>query len=190
MGYWIAAMIPFVYIVYALLVGLSSATESEQDPAVRNLIKFAQKATVVSWCTYPVVYVFPMLGISGGNVVVLIQLGYSCSDIISKCGVGLLIYSITMAKSAAIRAGNEETPLYGTKGNFGASVSLTRATRACLVTFSPLSLPTLIGVSVFFLDHFGVWSSIELSPSSYGKPLSMILERVLPPSKTSAGGGV
>jgi len=115
--YWIAAMIPFVYIVYALLVGLSSATESEQDPAVRNLIKFAQKATVVSWCTYPVVYVFPMLGISGGNVVVLIQLGYSCSDIISKCGVGLLIYSITMAKSAAIRAGNEETPLYGTKGN-------------------------------------------------------------------------
>jgi hypothetical protein len=59
-----------------------------------------------------------MLGISGGNVVVLIQLGYSCSDIISKCGVGLLIYSITMAKSAVIRAGNEETPLCGTKGNY------------------------------------------------------------------------
>ena len=115
--YWIAAMIPFVYIVHALLVGLSSATESEQNPVVRSLIKFAQKATVVSWCTYPVVYVFPMLGISGGNVVVPIQLGYSCSDIISKCGVGLLIYSITMAKSAVIRAGNEETPLYGTKGN-------------------------------------------------------------------------
>ena len=89
--YWIAAMIPFVYIVHALLVGLFSATESEQNPVVRSPIKFAQKATVVSWCTYPVVYVFPMLGISGGNVVVPIQLGYSCSDIISKCGVGLLI---------------------------------------------------------------------------------------------------
>merc|ERR1740117_567553 len=72
----------------------------------------------------------------------------------------------------------------------GDGLSVTRFLRFPLVTFSPLSLPTLIGVSVFFLDHFGVWSSIELSPSSYGKPLSMILERVLPPSKTSAGGGV
>lgn len=111
--YWAAAMVPFCYIVYTLLVGLSDSTESEQDPAVRDLIKLAQKATVFSWCTYPVVYVFPMLGLSGSEVVIFIQLGYSVSDIISKCGVGLLIYSITMAKSRAIRAINEETPLKG-----------------------------------------------------------------------------
>lgn len=56
-----------------------------------------------------------MLGIDGASAVVAIQLGYSVSDIIAKCGVGLLIYSITSAKSAAIKSGqSEETPLtYG-----------------------------------------------------------------------------
>jgi len=42
-----------------------------------------------------------MLGLEGGGVVVGIQLGYSVSDIISKCGVGCIVYSITMAKTAA-----------------------------------------------------------------------------------------
>jgi len=107
--WWMAAMVPFLYIVYTLLIGLSAATQSESDPKVRDLVKLAQVATVISWCTYPVVYIFPMMGISGSNVVVMIQLGYSVSDIVSKCGVGLLVYSITMAKTAA--KNSEETPL-------------------------------------------------------------------------------
>merc|ERR1711865_1247918 len=106
-----AAMIPFLYIVYTLLAGLGDATDSETDPHVRGLLKGVQWWTVISWCTYPVVYVFPMFGITGTHAVVAIQLGYSVSDIISKCGVGLMIYQITMAKSAAIKHGNEETPL-------------------------------------------------------------------------------
>jgi len=111
--YWIGAMVPFLYIVKTLLIGLADATNSEDDPAVRDLIKGVQWWTVISWCTYPVVYVFPMLGIAGTNVVVAIQIGYSVSDIISKCGVGLMIYQITIAKSAGMKKGNEETPLYG-----------------------------------------------------------------------------
>ena len=87
-----------------LLVGLSEATNSEEDPAVKELIRAAQVWTVISWCTYPIVYVFPMMGISGPSSVVAIQLGYSCSDIISKCGVGLLIYQITNAKSKNMQA--------------------------------------------------------------------------------------
>jgi len=31
--------------------------------------------------------------------VVAIQVGYCCSDVISKCGVGFIIYGITSAKS-------------------------------------------------------------------------------------------
>jgi bacteriorhodopsin len=99
--YWGAAMLPFLYIVYTLLVGLAGATASEADPRIAAKIKMAQVWTVISWCTYPVVYLFPMLGIEGENAAVGIQLGYSVSDIISKCGVGLLICSITMDKSAA-----------------------------------------------------------------------------------------
>merc|ERR1712161_140705 len=60
---------------------------------------YAELMTVISRCTYPVVYLFPMLGISASAAVVGIQVGYCASDIISKCGVGLLIYQITYAKS-------------------------------------------------------------------------------------------
>jgi bacteriorhodopsin len=50
-GYWTAAMIPFLYIVYTLLVGLGDATDSETDPHVRGLLKGVQWWTVISWCT-------------------------------------------------------------------------------------------------------------------------------------------
>jgi len=103
--YWMLAMLPFCYIVYELLVGLAAATNSETDPRVRDLVFRAQWVTVVSWLTYPVVYIFPMLGFSGAQAVVNIQVGYCVSDVISKCGVGLIIYSITAAKSAAEKDG-------------------------------------------------------------------------------------
>merc|ERR1712209_160537 len=103
--YWMLAMLPFCYIVYELLVGLAAATASEADPRVRDLVFRAQWVTVVSWLTYPVVYIFPMLGFKGAQAVVNIQVGYCVSDVISKCGVGLIIYSITAAKSAADKQG-------------------------------------------------------------------------------------
>merc|ERR1712048_969242 len=97
---WFSSMLFFLYIVYELLVGLSSATNEETGPEIKSKIKAAQVMTVISWCTYPVVYLFPMLGINAASAVVSIQIGYCASDIISKCGVGLLIYQITAAKSA------------------------------------------------------------------------------------------
>jgi len=97
--YWGFAMVPFLYVVYELLVGLAAARNAETNSDVKDLIFRAQWVTVVSWLTYPVVYIFPMLGFSGAEAVVAIQVGYCASDIISKCGVGLIIYSITSAKS-------------------------------------------------------------------------------------------
>jgi bacteriorhodopsin len=97
---WFMSMCFFLYIVYELLVGLSDATNSEADPVIAGKIRTAQVMTVISWCTYPIVYLFPMLGITAAKAVVGIQIGYCVSDIISKCGVGLVIYQITYAKSA------------------------------------------------------------------------------------------
>merc|ERR1712014_529413 len=97
---WFVSMTFFLYIVYELLVGLSAATNSEADPVIKSKIRTAQVMTVISWCTYPVVYLFPMLGITASSAVVAIQIGYCVSDIISKCGVGLVIYQITYAKSS------------------------------------------------------------------------------------------
>merc|ERR1712023_503012 len=95
---WFLSMSFFLYIVYELLVGLSAATNKEA-PEIAGKIRTAQVMTCISWCTYPVVYLFPMLGISAASSVVSIQLGYCVSDIISKCGVGLVIYQISKAKS-------------------------------------------------------------------------------------------
>merc|ERR1719265_1650403 len=92
---WFLSMCFFLYIVYELLVGLSEATNSEQDPVIRAKIGTAQVMTVISWCTYPIVYLFPMLGINAAHAVMGIQIGYCASDIISKCGVGLVIYQIS-----------------------------------------------------------------------------------------------
>merc|ERR1712054_644265 len=92
----------FLFIVYKLLVGLKGAIAKETNPDVSSMLNQVCLATVVSWCTYPVVYLFPFFKISGAEAVVAIQCGYCVSDVISKCGVGFLIYNITVAKSAAM----------------------------------------------------------------------------------------
>merc|ERR1712151_1442937 len=94
----------FLSIVYTLLIGLADATAREEDPDVKSMISLSQVVTVISWCTYPVVYLFPMFGIGGAQAVVAVQVGYCVSDIISKCGVGLFIYQITALKSANERS--------------------------------------------------------------------------------------
>merc|ERR1719263_1587836 len=53
---WFLSMGFFLYIVNELLNGLAAATASETDPVVRTKIRAAQVWTVISWCTYPVVY--------------------------------------------------------------------------------------------------------------------------------------
>jgi bacteriorhodopsin len=101
---WFISMIFFLYIVYELLVGLAAATNKEADKVIKEKIGSAQTMTVISWCTYPVVYLFPMMGINAAHAIVGIQIGYCVSDIISKCGVGLLIYQISYAKSNKVKA--------------------------------------------------------------------------------------
>merc|ERR1712176_1242754 len=76
---WFMSMAFFLYIVYELLVGLSAATASKTDPVIKGKIRTAQVMTVISWCTYPVVYLFPMLGIQAAKAVVSIQMGYCVS---------------------------------------------------------------------------------------------------------------
>merc|ERR1711987_29746 len=94
---WFLAMVPFVFIVYTLLVGLQGAINAESDPVMKSKVNAACVWTVISWCTYPVVYLLPFLGVSGPQAVVGIQIGYCAADVISKCGVGLIIYQITLA---------------------------------------------------------------------------------------------
>merc|ERR1711965_294395 len=105
--FWMASMCPFMYIVYTLFVGLKDSQEAQPE-SCRDQVKWACWATVFSWCTYPVVYILPMMtgsetgkaGLSA-QAITAVQTGYTISDIISKCGVGYLVYRIGLAKSHA-----------------------------------------------------------------------------------------
>merc|ERR1711945_79427 len=77
---WFLSMSFFLYIVYELLVGLAAATKSEENPIIAGKIGTAQVMTCISWCTYPIVYLFPMFQINPAGAVVGIQLGYCVSD--------------------------------------------------------------------------------------------------------------
>ena len=54
---------------------------------------------VISWCFYPLVYVFPMIGFTGGSAATAVQVGYTIADIVAKAMFGVLIYLIAARKS-------------------------------------------------------------------------------------------
>ena len=96
--WWALAMIPFLIIVYDLFIGLRNSIAS-QPPSARGLVSTARWIVVISWCFYPVVYVFPMIGFSGGSAATAVQVGYTIADIVAKAMFGVLIYLIAARKS-------------------------------------------------------------------------------------------
>lgn len=95
--WWAAAMVPFVIIVFDLFVGLKKSIDS-QPPAVRGMVSTARWLTILSWCFYPIVFTFPMIGLTGGAAV---QVGYTLADIVAKALFGVFIYMIAARKSEA-----------------------------------------------------------------------------------------
>jgi len=96
--WWALSMIPFLYIVSSLVVGLKSSI-TEQPDSAKGLIKIASLVVIISWSFYPIVYLFPNLGIESAYAAV--EIGYSVADIIAKAGFGVLIYMIARRKSEA-----------------------------------------------------------------------------------------
>ena len=96
--WWALAMIPFAIIVYHLFIGLKVSIES-QPVGARGLVSAARWLTVVSWLFYPVVFVFPMLGLTGGTATTAVQVGYTVADIVAKAVFGVLIFMIASRKS-------------------------------------------------------------------------------------------
>lgn len=101
--FWALAMIPFLWIVYELFVGLKDSIASQPED-VRGLVNKARWLTVLSWSFYPVVFVFPMIGLVGGAAETAVQVGYTIADIVAKAVFGVLIYLIAVRKSEADEA--------------------------------------------------------------------------------------
>merc|ERR1712099_200526 len=72
--------------------GLGAASQ-KQAPSVASLTAYARWLTIISWLTYPFVYIIKMLGISGVAATAGEQIGYSCSDVLAKAVFGVLIWA-------------------------------------------------------------------------------------------------
>jgi len=97
--WWKLAMVPFVFVVAVLLVGLMKATWKQPD-SVKGLVVAARYLTVVSWLTYPFVYIIKNIGLAGPDAATYEQVGYSIADVVAKAVFGVLIWAIASGKSA------------------------------------------------------------------------------------------
>ena len=101
--WWTLSMIPFVYLVYQLFVGLSDSIKS-QPAGVKDLIITARWIIVATWCFYPIVYILPLLGMDGSSAMVGVQVGYTIADLLAKAVFGIYIYFIAVRKSELVKA--------------------------------------------------------------------------------------
>lgn len=93
------SMIPFLWIVYELFVGLSKSIQEQPEDA-RGLISAARYVVIGSWAFYPVVYFAGAIGLEGGTATTVIEVGYTIADITSKAVFGVMIFMIAQRKSA------------------------------------------------------------------------------------------
>ena len=97
--WWVLAMIPFVYILWVLYGQLQEAS-SRESGAVAGAIKNATVVLLVTWCVYPIAYLFPVFDANSEGLEVLRQVGYTFADITAKALYGLMILGIAKARSA------------------------------------------------------------------------------------------
>ena len=98
--WWALSMIPFVYIVYSLFVGLKESID-RQPEEVKGLVSMARYLVILAWSFYPIVFIFPMIGLEGSDAVTFVEVGYTIADITAKAVFGVLIYTIALKKSKA-----------------------------------------------------------------------------------------
>lgn len=96
--WWGLSMIPFLLIQFELFIGLKDSI-AQQAAEVRGLVSSARYITVVTWLFYPIVFILPMIGLSGPGSIVGVQVGYSIADVLAKAAFGVFIYNVALAKS-------------------------------------------------------------------------------------------
>jgi bacteriorhodopsin len=96
--WWFLSMIPFLIIQFQLFVGLAGSIKAQPEGA-RGLVSLARYLTVVTWLFYPIVFILPMIGLTGASATVGVQVGYSIADVLAKAAFGIFIYTIALRKS-------------------------------------------------------------------------------------------
>ena len=91
-------MIPFCNAVSTLVVGLNEATSKQPSAAASALVATARYLTVISWCTYPFVYIVKYIGLAGATSAAFALLCYSIADVVARTVLGVLIWAIAAVK--------------------------------------------------------------------------------------------
>ena len=94
------SMIPFLWIVYELYVGLGDSISKQPEDA-RGLVSLARNVTVAAWFFYPVVYFAGAIGLEGSTASTVVQVGYTIADLVAKALFGVLIFMIALRKTQA-----------------------------------------------------------------------------------------
>ncbi|MGY2893935.1 bacteriorhodopsin-like [Deinococcus sp. UYEF24] len=94
----LASTVPFVYILW-LLWGELGRAASRQKPEVQLYSRNMKLLLLFSWGVYPIAYALPMLGITGSEAVIGVQVGYTIADVLAKPIFGLLAYAIAITKT-------------------------------------------------------------------------------------------
>lgn len=102
--WWSLSMIPFLIIQYQLFVGLADSIRAQPESA-RGLVSSARYITVITWLFYPIVFILPMIGLSGASATVGVQVGYSIADVLAKAAFGVFIYTIALRKTQSEAGG-------------------------------------------------------------------------------------
>ncbi len=97
-AWFCAGLVPYLFIQIQLYGALGRVID-DQPPAARMPIRMARLGLALSWPIYAVVYVLPLLDLSGPVVFVGIQVGYAAADIIAKAFYGILIWMAAVEKS-------------------------------------------------------------------------------------------
>ena len=94
--YWSLAMLPFLYILYYLIIKLKHPI-SKQPKNVRSLVSNARWLLILSWTIYPIVYLLPIFDPTTSYI--NLQVGYTAADRLSLALFGVMIYLIAQRKS-------------------------------------------------------------------------------------------
>ena len=87
------------YLILVLVAGLSEATNKQPTATASTLVTAARYLTVITWFTYPVVYLVKNVGLAGATATMYEQVGYSVADVTAKAVFGVLIWAIAAEKS-------------------------------------------------------------------------------------------
>jgi len=114
--FWAIAMIPFLFVVGTLVVGLAPKKGKKGDKGdadsqrLDTLLSAARYLTVFSWCTYPVIYCVKTFGVNSAQATAIEQVGYSLADFLAKAVFGVLIWAIASTKSELEEAAASNKP--------------------------------------------------------------------------------